>query len=304
MTGPSLTTSIDAALAAGPLPLPVHPSIGSQVAALPGQGPLSAAALATLAGTDPALACSLLRAANSGFYAGLPKTRSLAEALARIGLDAAREVLAAACRDGQRAGRGPLPGRYLTPLWQHALGCALGARWLAERCGYPGLAGSAHLAGLLHDIGKWLLLASLSRLGDDGHRGGELGAGLVEEVMASMHVELGLRLLREWQLPDELAGAVGCHHEAELDALELLVALVRLANLGCRKVGLGWLRDPGLVLPTTAEAQFLNLDEIALAEFEIMLEDRFGLVPPFLTKADSQLRSEDAGQLQPRGGAL
>jgi hypothetical protein len=28
-------------------------------------------------------------------------------------------------------------------------------------------------------------------------------------------------------------------------------------------------------LPTTAEAQFLRIDEISLAEFEIMLEDQF-----------------------------
>jgi hypothetical protein len=40
---------------------------------------------------------------------------------------------------------------------------------------------------------------------------------------------------------------------------------------------LGWEADPDLVLPTTAEALFLGIDEIALAEFEIMLEDRFQL---------------------------
>jgi HD-like signal output (HDOD) protein len=281
-----LTALISTVHAAGPLPLPVHPTVVAQAAAMLGQGSPAAVALAALAGSDPALACSLLRAANSAFYAGLPKTRSLAEALDRIGPESARTVITAACHDGQHACRGRLAGRYLTPLWQHSLGCALGARWLAERCGYPGLAGQAHLAGLLHDIGKWLLLASLARLSADGHGGNELGAGLVEEVMASMHVELGLRLVGEWHLPDELAGAVGGHHELELEGLELVVALVRLANLGCRKVGLGWLRDPGLVLPTTAEAQFLNLNEIALAELEIMLEDRFGLAPASLTNPD------------------
>lgn len=297
MADQPLTVLISTALAAGPLPLPVHPRVAAQAAAMLGQGHPSAAALTALAASDPVLAGSLLRAANAAFYAGLPKTRRLAAALDRIGLEAARAVIAAACHDGQRACRGPLPERYLTPLWQHALGCALGARWLAERCGYPGLAGPAHLAGLLHDIGKWLLLASLAELSADGRGGSELGAGLVEEVMASMHVELGRQLVSEWQLPDELAGAVACHHEAELDGLALVVVLVRLANLGCRKVGLGWLRDPGLVLPTTAEAQFLNLDEIALAEYEIMLEDRFGLTPAFLTKPDSQLVFEDVGQL-------
>jgi hypothetical protein len=48
-----------------------------------------------------------------------------------------------------------------------------------------------------------------------------------------------------------------------------------LANLGCRKLGLGLENSPELVLPTTAEAQFLGVDEISLAEFEIALEDQF-----------------------------
>mgnify|MGYP001821563813 CR=1 FL=1 len=38
---------------------------------------------------------------------------------------------------------------------------------------------------------------------------------------------------------------------------------------------LGLDKNPDMALPTTAEAQFLGIDEIALAEFEIMLEDRF-----------------------------
>ncbi len=51
--------------------------------------------------------------------------------------------------------------------------------------------------------------------------------------------------------------------------------MVKLANKGCRKVGLGLEHHPELVLPTTGEAQFLGIDEIALAEYEIMLEDKF-----------------------------
>jgi hypothetical protein len=33
--------------------------------------------------------------------------------------------------------------------------------------------------------------------------------------------------------------------------------------------------DADLVLPTTGEAQYLSIDEIVLAEYEIMLEDKF-----------------------------
>ncbi|MDH3998166.1 MAG: hypothetical protein OET90_04940, partial [Desulfuromonadales bacterium] len=56
---------------------------------------------------------------------------------------------------------------------------------------------------------------------------------------------------------------------------DIIVALVRLANKACSKIGLGLTVQPELILPTTAEAQFLGVNEIVLAELEIMLEDQF-----------------------------
>jgi len=274
----SLTAMLRATLQDAPLALPVHPAVASRAAALLTTGTADTEDFIALAGTDPVLAGNLLRAANSAYYAGLPKIRSLDEALSRIGVETAAQVIATACRNGQYPPQGQLHAHYLLPLWQHSLGCALGARWLAERCGYPGLAAPAHLAGLLHDFGKWLLLACFARLAADSRADNGPGDQLAAEVLSSMHVELGLQLVAEWHLPDQLVGAIGRHHQAKLDGEDLVVVLVRLANLGCHKVGLGWQSDPGLVLPTTSEAQFLGLDELSLAEYEIMLEDHFGLV--------------------------
>lgn len=277
MADQPLTTSLRAVLNDASLSLPVHPAVAGRTAELLNSGSAGAEQLIALAGTDPVLAGNLLRAANSAYYAGLPKAGSLDEVLSRIGYEAAGRVMETACRNGLPPSQAQLAAHYLPSLWQHSLGCALGARWLADRCGYPGLAAAAHLAGLLHDLGKWLLLAGFARLPLASRVGCGPSDQLATEILASMHVELGLQLVAEWHLPDQLAGAIGRHHQAELDGEDLVVVLVRLANLGCRKVGLGWQCDPGLVLPTTAEAQFLGLDELALAEYEIMLEDRFSL---------------------------
>lgn len=258
--------------------LPVDPAVVQRAAAPGAPEHWTAPELAELAGADPVLACHLFRAANAAFYAGLPKVRSLGDAIRRIGLEKAVAVVQVICREGQFPRQARFLETYLAPLSRHALGCALGAGWLAHRCGYPGQAESAYLAGLLHDIGKWLLLAGLARLvAADGDGQAAIGGQLVEEVLACLHVDAGLRLVNEWHLPDELAAAIGCHHQTGLERQELLVALVKLANKGCHKLGLGGAKDSELVLPTSAEAQFLCIDEIALAEFEIMLEDHFRL---------------------------
>jgi HD-like signal output (HDOD) protein len=108
-----------------------------------------------------------------------------------------------------------------------------------------------------------------------GEFGMALSDQLVMEVIDTMHVEQGMRLFEEWNLPEVYKEVVAEHHAEELDSHNIVVALVKLANKGCCKIGLGLTARPDLVLPTTGEAQFLGIDEIALAELEIMLEDRF-----------------------------
>ena len=272
-----LTELINDTIAAGQVHLPVFPGVARQVTALLAAGSPPPAALEQLISHDPVLASNLFRAANSSFYKGLHKVVTIDEAITRIGVGQAVEVVVNACREGELCPRGRFSPRYITPLWQHALGCAVGARWLAGRCGYEALADQVHLAGLLHDIGKLYLLATLEQIACGPEFDGVLADQLVVEVIEKMHVELGLQLIEDWNLPDSFAAASGRHHDGGLDAHDLVVVLVKLANKGCRKVGLGCDPDPGMVLPTTAEAQFLGIDEISLAEYEIMLEDHFHL---------------------------
>ena len=192
----------------------------------------------------------------------------------RLGNDKAVEVIERACQEGESSSQGPLLTLYMPSLWQHAQGCALGAKWLANRCGYQNLADQAYLAGLLHDIGKQFLLAALEEVASSDEFGIRLTEPLVEEVLSTMHIQQGIRLFEDWNLADVFKEAVADHHDDVLETQNIMVALVKLANKGCRKVGLGLEKTPDLVLPTTGEAQFLGIDEIALAEFEIMLEDQ------------------------------
>jgi len=275
LSNKSLTETIKEMVDADRVRLPVHPKLARQVSeCLIAEGPDSKQ-LWSLVNRDPALICNLFRAANSSFFAGLQKTLSVKEAVTRLGSDKAAQVIERACQEGEGCPQGALLPRYMPSLWQHAQGCALGARWLANRCGYQGISDQAYLAGLLHDVGKQFLLAALEEMSSCGEFGMTLSEQLIQEVLATMHVEQGLRLFEEWNLPEAYQEVVANHHAEELDTQNIVVALVKLANNGCRKLGLGLTQSPDIVLPTTAEAQFLGIDEIALAEFEIMLEDQF-----------------------------
>ncbi len=50
---------------------------------------------------------------------------------------------------------------------------------------------------------------------------------------------------------------------------DLLLAVVRLANEGSRKLGLGLDPNPSLIFAATPEASLLKVNEITLAELEV-----------------------------------
>lgn len=275
MANKSLAEMIKERVDADRVRMPVHPRVAQQVNTCLAAADPDLRKLWPLVECDPVLLCNLFRAANSSFFAGLQKTISTEEAVTRLGRVQAGQIIERVCRESESGPRGELLHRYMPGLWRHARGCALGARWLANRCGYQGLAEQAFLAGLLHDIGKLVLLAALQDISSCDDCGVTLPEPLLQEVFATMHVEQGLRLFEEWNLPDVYKTVVADHHDDELEAQNILVALVKLANKGCRKLGLGLTMSPEIVLPTTGEAQFLGIDEMAMAEFEIMLEDHF-----------------------------
>ena len=94
------------------------------------------------------------------------------------------------------------------------------------------------------------------------------------DAIARQLIEQGRPLFEKWNLPEVYQEVVTEHHDEELDTQNIVVALVRLAHLGCRKLGLGLGKYPEIVLPTTAEAEILRSEEISLVEFEIRLEDQ------------------------------
>ena len=286
MANKALAEIITEMIAADRVHLPVLPGLPGQVKACLAERDAGSSRLWLLVGKDPALICRLFRAANSSFYAGLPKTLSIGEAVTRLGHDQAVRIVEETCFSCDHSTAGELVSRYLPGLWQHAQGCALGARWLARRCGYLTLAEQAYFGGLLHDIGKFVLLAALQTVSGKKDLDKDFPDALVREVLSTMHVEQGLRLFEEWQLPEVYRAVVLEHHVEELETRDTMVTLVKLANKGCRKIGLGLDKNSDMVLPTTGEAQFLGIDEIALAEFEIMLEDKF-FCPRVVTEGEA-----------------
>jgi putative nucleotidyltransferase with HDIG domain len=215
--------------------------------------------------------------ANSTFFTGLSKVTTVKDAIMRLGVKQVTNLVLLVTQGRQYHTTTRLMGLYGKSLWQHAVSCALGTKWLAERLGHKSLAHEAFLAGLLHDIGKLFLLQVLENLQNAGKYHFSLSKVMVLEVMESLHAEQGARLLQEWNLPELYCHVARQHHADSIEGDHCVLLLVRLVNCACHKLGIGTQHNPTIVLATTPEAQHLEAPELLLAELEIMLEDALAL---------------------------
>src|SRR5262245_1103424 len=105
---------------------------------------------------DPALATRLVGIANSPFYAGLGSVQSVSDAVTRIGLGETRNIVLAVML---RSKVFRVPGRQaeIDRLWRHCVAASLAGQVLGAAAGVD--PDGAFIAGLLHDLGRVVLLS-------------------------------------------------------------------------------------------------------------------------------------------------
>jgi putative nucleotidyltransferase with HDIG domain len=180
---------------------------------------------------DAALGSEILRRANSVLF-GLPsKIASLQHAVVILGLDHVK-TLAMTIGLGAYL-KSPLRQAVLRRCWRHSLCSALLCEKMAPACGLA--ADQGYTAGLLHDIGRFALLAKYPQpYADLLSVVMENGFSLLateKDLFEVDHCMAGAWLAGEWNFPPELVEVAGRHHDPpQRGAFNLL----KLANLSCR----------------------------------------------------------------------
>ncbi len=269
----SVVEVVDEQLASDGTALPVFSPVASQLQGMLSSGEIDINKVTKLITGDPSLTTELLRVANSSRYRGLEKITTVRDAMMRLGAREVAGLALLASQKGNFRSRSPRLEQLMRELWRHAVSCAIGARWLARKCGCEGEADQAFLAGLLHDVGKLLLLRVIDQMLADERADLQPTDGLMTELIDGLHAAKGETLLRKWEIPERYCSIVRNHHDPDAPLEDSLMAVIRLVDQACHKVGIGPTRQPDLVLATLPEAHALAVDEIVLAELEILLED-------------------------------
>lgn len=271
LTATPLTAQIQAILDDGEVILPPFPRIGERLLALL-RDPDSAdvAAVADLANSDPAIAAALLKMANSAAFGGLSPIKDLRQAIPRLGMRRVSSLITTLVMKGHFGATSRRGRRLQEALWDHAVATALAARRLADAGG--GDPEESYLAGLLHDVGKLLVLKAVDHL-ESREPGLELTPEVEQELLAVLHPQVGHHVLRQWRLPEPICQAALRHHAEELAPEEELPARVQAATALARKLT-GAQPDPRAVaLDELPGVQRLNMTDMELACLFVDLED-------------------------------
>lgn len=223
--------------------------------------------------SDQSLTAQVLSVSNSAFYKGLQQVSTVRSAIVRLGINEVSNIVMLVTHENNFQSRDSFVNGIMRKLWRHSVGCAMGSNWLAKRCGLHAMAHEAFFAGLLHDVGMLFILTVIDDLKHSKELKAQPSNALLVEAMDTLHTNHGHSLMSHWNLPPKYSQIARDHHQEEFDPNNFLLALVRLADKACCKLGIGLEEDPSLVLVATAEAEILHISEVDLARMEIMLED-------------------------------
>ena len=222
---------------------------------------------------DQTLTSQVLKVANSSFYKGLSEITTVRNAIVRLGLKEVANIVTLVSHRQQFKATDPKARKLMNALWRHSVACGIGAKWLAAKGAFDIQPNEAFFAGLLHDVGKLFIITVIERLKKSRQIEQMPSGAVIDEVIDKLHCKHGYVLMKNWNLPEQYCQIVRDHHANDFDSENYLLAVVRLANQTCNKVGLGLRRDESIVLSATREADMLGISDVILAKLEIHLED-------------------------------
>jgi putative nucleotidyltransferase with HDIG domain len=165
---------------------------------------------------DVGMAAKILQLANSAFIGARGQVSSLKQAVSLIGTETIRTLAISVHIFSQFENSSSLR-THLPSLWEHSVAVAALARQIASTEKQPGpIREQSFTAGLLHDVGRAILLAELPQeylpiLTQSAADPAEV-LPLESETFGCTHAQIGAYLMSIWGLPPALVHAVALHH--------------------------------------------------------------------------------------------
>jgi putative nucleotidyltransferase with HDIG domain len=258
--------------------LPSLPAVVMELLSSIDQEDIDISVLAKKVSHDQALTAKTLRLANSSLYGLQVKVTTIQQAITFLGFQTTRNLITAA------AVTGCFPeGQCATfddqAFWRHSIATAACAKVLARRMRFN--QDYAFTAGLLHDIGRLVLVSSFPARYEQviAYRAAHDCTLLEAEraVLGVDHVEAGVALAEHWNFSDTMRLAIANHHDPEAVGAGFLASIIHVANAIVHALDVA--REPDELVPVVSSVSWaaLGLSEEAylhaFRETELQFEE-------------------------------
>ncbi|MBN1980944.1 MAG: HDOD domain-containing protein [Chitinivibrionales bacterium] len=249
------------------------------------QARISAQELARVIAVDPGLSSTILKIANSVYFASNSRRfATIADAIVRIGLMETRNVVFSRSLIDSVSMESRSIGFDRTEFWYHCLATAIIAEKLLEKADYQ-CADAAFLAGLLHDFSVILLDEYfhdlLTRL-LDATAASLRSFPFIEKKNLGIQVnDCVVELFKKWNLPRQIISVVkfinGFPIVAENQPEKPLIEAVGLAHCIAKTIGIGRECDcfipplHSIRFPTVLDGPFFSQIQTALDSYTTLL---------------------------------
>lgn len=157
---------------------------------------------------DPAIASRVVAVSNAVFYGFPRKINSISQAILVLGFEMVKGLAVSTSVFNVSQ---PGAAKELSAIWAHSFQCAMASVLLARKTGLI-TREAAFLAGLLHDIGKPIMVQAcgeryLEMLAAEG-----CSADREEEAFGISHAEAGAWFADKCKLPEDCVTAIRHHH--------------------------------------------------------------------------------------------
>jgi signal transduction histidine kinase/HD-like signal output (HDOD) protein len=193
--------------------------------------------LSQIINNDSSLCAKVMKMVNSSYHGLSPRVPNIDQALVLLGKDAIKNISVSLSVNNAFSHAEDKSLFELKVFWKHSLMCAIVAKMIAEKIVYTS-PDEAFLSGLLHDIGKLVLLVNFpSEYGDILKTSkDQKDLVLLEEALhGATHCQVGAWLINRWNLQSFITDAVLYHHES-VDRIFHALPLIKIiytANILC-----------------------------------------------------------------------
>ncbi len=256
--------------------LPVLPQIAMRVTERMQSPTATLPEISDLIKSDVGLSAKVLRLANSSYYSIPGGVSEVSKALHYLGFTTIAQIVLTSSVFGSFKTQG-IREFPLAPFWLHSFAVGQLAEMTARTLQLEN-ASDAFIGGLIHDVGKLILLEidpdHLARVVRLAREKNLSFLAAENELGDSTHVELGLELARHWKLPSTIQSAIQFHHSGKSDRS---CNLIQWANLrvNFRKLGNSGNHDPALESAMNDSQARLGLGASALDALEIHFQKEF-----------------------------